>query len=201
MTPTASGVGDETTIRGEVALPSQLRARLARRARYFVAVVGEHRLSGPPMALGGRTSIVFGTRGVFTRGRHLSLADGFSAVVDGHLRVGDDVFFNRDAHLSIYSSVSIGDRCRFGERLSVHDEDHNVATSGPRQVGSSAEASYLVSDVVIENDVWVGANVTILRGSHIGAGAVIAAGAVVRGRIPPRTVAGGVPARVLKDLR
>lgn len=53
-------------------------------------------------------------------------------------------------------------------------------------------------DVVIEEDVWCGANVTILKGVTIGRGCIIASGAIVTKSIPPYCVAGGVPAKVLK---
>ena len=53
-------------------------------------------------------------------------------------------------------------------------------------------------DVIIEDDVWIGANATILMGVTIGRGCVIAAGAVVNKDCPPYCVLGGVPARVLK---
>lgn len=53
-------------------------------------------------------------------------------------------------------------------------------------------------DVIIEEDVWCGANVTILKGVVIGRGAVIAAGSVVTKSIPPYTIAGGIPAKILK---
>ena len=52
--------------------------------------------------------------------------------------------------------------------------------------------------VVIEDDVWVGSNVTILKGVTIGRGSVIAAGAVVTKSCPPYSIIGGVPAKVLK---
>ena len=53
-------------------------------------------------------------------------------------------------------------------------------------------------DVIIEEDVWCGANVTILKGVTIGRGSIIAAGAVVTKSIPPYSIAGGVPAKVIK---
>ena len=53
-------------------------------------------------------------------------------------------------------------------------------------------------DVVIEKDVWIGCNVTILSGVNIGRGSVIAAGAVVTKDVPPYSICGGVPARFIK---
>ena len=52
--------------------------------------------------------------------------------------------------------------------------------------------------VVIEDDVWCGANVTILKGVTIGRGSVVAAGAVVTKSCPPYSIIGGVPAKILK---
>ena len=54
-------------------------------------------------------------------------------------------------------------------------------------------------DVIIEEDVWCGANVTILKGVTIGRGCIIASGAVVTKTIPPYTIAGGIPAVVIKN--
>ena len=54
-------------------------------------------------------------------------------------------------------------------------------------------------DVIICDDVWIGANVTVLKGVNIGCGSIVAAGEVVTKNIPPYSIAGGVPARVIKD--
>lgn len=53
-------------------------------------------------------------------------------------------------------------------------------------------------DVIVNEDVWIGCNVTLLSGVTIGRGAIIAAGAVVNKTIPPYAIAGGVPAKVIK---
>lgn len=58
----------------------------------------------------------------------------------------------------------------------------------------------VATPVTIGNDVWIGGNVTILPGVNIGDKAVIAAGAVVTKDVPANTVAGGVPAKVIKEL-
>lgn len=51
--------------------------------------------------------------------------------------------------------------------------------------------------VIIEDDVWIGANVTILKGVHIYTGAVIAAGAVVVNDVPKYSIVGGIPAKII----
>jgi acetyltransferase-like isoleucine patch superfamily enzyme len=53
-------------------------------------------------------------------------------------------------------------------------------------------------DIVLEDDVWLGANVVVLDGVTIGRGAIVGAGAVVTQSIPPYAIAGGVPARVIR---
>ena len=55
------------------------------------------------------------------------------------------------------------------------------------------------SPVRIGDDVWIGTKVTVLRGTDIGSGSVVAAGAVARAAYPERSVIGGVPARVLRS--
>ena len=57
----------------------------------------------------------------------------------------------------------------------------------------------VVSPIKIGNNVWIGSNVIILKGVTIGDGAVVAAGAVVTKNIPPKCLAGGVPAKILKE--
>ncbi len=162
--------------------------RVLGRLRFLAAVALTPQLAGPPIALGRGSRIRFGTRGSFTRGRGLVLADGFSAFVDGPLTIGDDVYVNRDCTIAVLAGLVIGDRCRFGERVSIHDEDH-LAGAGD---------GYRVSPVRIGDDVWLGANAVVLRGVSIGDGAVVAAGAVVRGDVPPGALAVGVPARVVR---
>ena len=53
--------------------------------------------------------------------------------------------------------------------------------------------------IIIEDNVWIAANVTILDGCKIGQGSIVAAGAVVNKDIPPKSIAGGVPARIIKE--
>lgn len=77
-----------------------------------------------------------------------------------------------------------------------------VVTSNHRQhigqflSGGNEDNEY--KDVIVEEDVWIGINVTLLSGTHIGRGAIIGACSVVTKEIPPYAVAVGNPARVIK---
>lgn len=97
----------------------------------------------------------------------------------------------------------IGDFCSVGPNvLFILQADHpiNHISTFPFKVKVLGEKYEATSkgDIVIEDDVWIGANVTILSGVHIGKGAVLAAGSVVTKDIPPYAIVGGVPAKVIK---
>jgi acetyltransferase-like isoleucine patch superfamily enzyme len=56
-------------------------------------------------------------------------------------------------------------------------------------------------DIILREGVWIASNVTVIGPAEIGAHSVIAAGAVVRGNIPPGVMAAGVPAKVIRELK
>lgn len=79
----------------------------------------------------------------------------------------------------------------FANNLVIVDHDHVVDTEG-------VTGELIAKPVIIEDHVWCGANVTITKGVRIGAGAVIAAGAVVTKDVPEKAVMAGVPARRIR---
>jgi len=95
-------------------------------------------------------------------------------------------------HIAAKTSIIIGKNVRFGPYTLVMDSDfHNVEEHASD--GRSAP-------IVIEDNVWIASRAIILKGVTIGKGAVIAAGAVVTHDVPPYTMVGGVPAKILKQL-
>ncbi len=107
----------------------------------------------------------------------------------GRITIGNHCFFNTGCCITAMEALTIGDRCKFGNNLVIVDQDHNYKRR------TEAEPEFLTTPVNIGNDVWVGANVTILRGTTIGDHCVIGAGCVVKGEVPTGTVMTGPIAR------
>ena len=97
----------------------------------------------------------------------------------GKIVIGDKCFFNTNCSLTAMEDITIGDRCQFANNLVIVDHDHDYRAGW---------GHYRTAPVHIGNDVWVGANCVILKGTTIGDHCVIAAGSVVSGEVPPGTV-------------
>ena len=92
--------------------------------------------------------------------------------------------------------VSIGDRVYTSPLVQIIAVNHVFDDPGRPFV----EQGITAEGIVVEDDVWIGSGAVITDGVRVGKGAVVAAGAVVTKDVPPHTVVGGVPARVLKEI-
>ena len=96
-------------------------------------------------------------------------------------------------HISGNGKVYIGNNCVLGFDSLIISDNHNYKGDN-----LPYDSSFITKDTIIGDYVWIGARAIILSGSEIGEGAIIQAGAVVHGKIPPLSIAGGNPAIVFK---
>ena len=113
------------------------------------------------------------------------------------VRIGEGTFLNLGVMVAAHELVEIGAHCMFGNGCFISDGAHRFddprkpvpwqgfTTKGPTRIG---------------DNVWCGANVVVTSGVTIGERAVIGANSVVTQDVPPRTIAAGVPARVLREI-
>lgn len=145
---------------------------------------------------------VHGSAHVENRG-HLEVGDRFlleSSPVQSHLvtgprgrlEIGHDVSIGHGAAIAAHAHVQVGNRVQMGAFVMVMDTDFHDAVH--RDVMPEGQP------ILIGHGVRIGARVTVLRGTVIGEGAEVEAGSVVSGEVPPHTVVGGVPARVLRRV-
>ena len=112
------------------------------------------------------------------------------------LVIGDHVFIGASCEFNFKRGITIGSHCLIASGCHFIDHDHQSAR---RDLPMATQTDGPEAPVALESDVWIGANVVVLKGVTIGQGAIVAAGAVVRDSIPPYEIWGGVPAKKIGD--
>ncbi len=110
-----------------------------------------------------------------------------------NISVGEGVFINACCHFQDHGGVVIGDDCQIGHAVVFATLNHFEDTVRRKATHPAP--------IVLGRGVWVGSNATLLQGVTVGDHAIIAAGAVVTRDVPPRTIVGGVPARVIRPIK
>jgi len=108
-----------------------------------------------------------------------------------NIHIGKNVFINSGCHFQDQGGIYIGDHVLIGHNVVLATINHDL---------NPYDRHNIYKPIYIGNRVWIGANVVVTQGVTIGDGAVIAAGAVVNRDVPPNTVVGGVPAKILKHI-
>ena len=107
--------------------------------------------------------------------------------------IGNNTVVGRHCMITAKNLVRIGDNVLIGAYVQIIDHNHGIKAG---QIIREQNAE--IGEVVIGNDVWIGAGAKILINCHIGDSVIIGANAVVTGDIPPNAIAVGIPARVIK---
>lgn len=122
------------------------------------------------------------------------IKDGVTIWFPEGVSIGRHVSINEFVFLDGFGGIEIGDWCRIAHHVSILSEDHGIDdVDQPIYLQKK-----LIAPVVLDEDVWVGCGARILKGVHIGKGAVIGANAVVTKDVPPFAVVAGVPARIIR---
>jgi galactoside O-acetyltransferase len=135
--------------------------------------------------------------GELVLGQNVMLSDGCALQVSpgARLILGDRVFVGRQSVIRADELVEIGSDTIIAEHCTIRDQNHHLVPEERMR-----EEATITSPVRLAEKVWIGAGVRVLKGAQIGEGAMVAANAVVKGVIPARVVAGGIPARVLRSI-
>ena len=151
------------------------------------------RLVRRPVYIRGRKGMTFGagfTTGYRCRFELFQPEQGVKLTIGSNCKLGDNV------HIAAAGRVTIGDNLLAASHVFISDVNHGAADADPTAAPDDRE---LVADpVAIGNNVWLGEGAAVLPGAKIGDGCIIGAHAVVKGEIPPYTVAVGAPARPVK---
>ena len=113
-------------------------------------------------------------------GKHLTIESGslLAARDNSELTIGNNVYINRNCQIVAHNMISIGSNVTIGPNTCIFDHDHDLHDHG----------KFCSSEIVIGEGSWIGANVIILKGVHIGNDSVVGAGSIVLKDIPDHSV-------------
>lgn len=135
----------------------------------------------------GHGRLMLGRWCYFGRGNHIRCHEG-------NVRIGEKCVFGKDNTINGYLDIEIGPDCLFADWVYVCDFDHRYEDPAV----PIRKQGIVKSPVRIGSNCWIGEKTTVLRGVTVGDGSVVASHALVNKDVPPNSVVGGVPARVLK---
>jgi acetyltransferase-like isoleucine patch superfamily enzyme len=196
--PTLAGIGLRAILyrlmlrmEGLAAIESGVRLRFASRLRlgagsYLDQGVYIHACPNG-VTIGPRTLVMHGS---------ILHVYNFRNLPHAGITIGADSLIGEMNVIRGQGGVSIGDRVYTSPLVQIIAVNH-VFDDPARPF---VEQGITAEGIVIEDDVWIGSGAVITDGVHVGKGAVIAAGAVVTKDVPPHTVVGGVPARVIREI-
>ena len=142
------------------------------------------------IVLGKNNRLTKSTEIIATKGSKIILGDNCTCEKNvllkssnqGHISIGDNVYFNRGTSIYSLGNVIVGNDTIFGPNCLVFDHDHSIID------GKIQKNDFSITDVTIGNNVWIGAGTLILRGSVIGDNCIIGAGSIIKGQIPKDTI-------------
>lgn len=108
------------------------------------------------------------------------------------IQIGRNVFINHACSFLDLGGITIEDDVLIGPKVNLITENHPLDPADRKAL--------ICKPIIIKRNAWIGAAVTILPGVTIGENSVVAAGAVVAKDVPANTIAGGVPAKVIKTI-
>ncbi|HEY4285032.1 MAG TPA: acyltransferase [Chthoniobacterales bacterium] len=172
-------------------------AKIGRRWRWWkikrAGAVVPYDLQAPPDFFSGDARGLRCGRGIFISPGARIIVGRTEAKI-GSLEIGNFFFVNHYAVIDCHYRIVIGDRVMIGPHTYIGDFDHDLSPGTYMADGTRGR----FAEIIIGNDVWIGANAVVLKGVTIGDGAVVGAGAVLTSDVPPGAVVAGNPAKVIK---
>lgn len=155
-----------------------------------------------PTFLHGGKRIFIGNNCLFARCCEISAWEKYQGhIYEPQIIIGNNCSFGAYCHITCCNRVQIGNGLLTGMDVIISDNNHGDFSIADLLIEPIKRRLLSKGEVVIGDNVWIGDKVAILSGVHIGDGAIIAANAVVTHDIPPYSLAAGVPAKIIKQLK
>lgn len=130
-------------------------------------------------------------------GENIEIKDNVMIQSAEKVDIGNNVYIGPNAKFYAYGGISIYSGTIIGPDCEIHTRNHNY--DGENLSALPYDSTYIYKRVIIEENVWIGSQVSIVPGVTIGEGSVVGLGSVVTKDVPPFSVVGGNPAKIIKS--
>ena len=117
-----------------------------------------------------------------------------------NITIGNHVVMNYNVHIGCINKVYIGNNVLFGSNVLITDHQHGFVDHRDLNIAPNKRFLSTTGPVIIEDNVWIGENVSIMPNITIGKGCIIGANSVVTKSFPENSVLAGIPAKLIKSL-
>lgn len=148
----------------------------------------------------GLRSIEVGSNCILGHSLQLTLWEN-SDFPNAKIEIGDNSAIGDNSHITACNYIKIGKNVLMGKRVLITDNSHGASMADLLSIPPYKRPLYSRGPVVIDDNVWIGEKASILPGVHIGYGSIIGANSVVTKDVPPYSLVGGNPARVIKNIK
>jgi len=149
----------------------------------------------------GGNKIELGDGCIFGKSTELTAFEKWAnSIYQPHIVIGDGFICGDYCHITATNSVIIGKNVLLGKFVTITDNSHGESTLNDMDIKPIQRPLYSKGEVEIGDNVWIADKVTICPGVHVGKGAIIAANSVVTKDVPAYCIAGGVPAKIVKNI-
>lgn len=170
----------------------------------FIGSIGSKSIISYPCKLwgGGYSQITIGDNTIIQAHCILGCWTKYAGdVFSPSIQIGDNCNIGEHTHISATNKITIGNGLLTGRYVFIGDNSHGGFSKEEAEIPPINRKLVTKGEIVIGDNVWIGDKATILSGVKIGKGAIIGANAVVTKDVPPYTVVGGNPARIIKQLK
>jgi len=157
-------------------------------------------LKGPSNILGGEFIDIGNNFSCFSRLRLEAYSRFGEQKFSPQITIGNNVSLNFDCHIACIDKIIIEDNVLVASKVYISDHSHGRNSIEEISIPPGKRKLYSKGPVIIRDSVWIGEGACILAGVEIGRCSIVGANSVVTKSIPPNSIVGGVPAKVIKCL-
>jgi acetyltransferase-like isoleucine patch superfamily enzyme len=163
--------------------------------------IGENFSVASPVYLIGGKNISIGNNVSFDQRLRLdTIEEFFGDKFTPEIKIGNNVSIQKDCHIGAIHKIIIGNNVLLASKVYISDHSHGEINADAIKLPPAKRRLYSKGPVIIEDNVWLGEGVVVLPGVTIGENSIIGANAVVTKSIPRNCVAGGNPAKIIREI-